>query len=80
MTEESGLIPDGDERFFLLHNVQTGRGADPPFHTMGTGGLYPRISSGRSVKLAIHLYLVPRLKMVEIYLHCFMHFYGMVLI
>jgi len=38
--------------------VQTGPGAHPASCTMGTGS-FPRVKSGRSVKLTPHLLLVP---------------------
>jgi hypothetical protein len=42
-------------------------------------GLFPREISGRGVKLTTHLHLVPRLRMVELYLHSPIRLYGMVL-
>jgi hypothetical protein len=29
--------------FFLRHSVQTGSGAHPASHSLGTGGAYPRV-------------------------------------
>jgi hypothetical protein len=42
---------------------------------MGTGGYFPR----GSVKLTTHLYLMPRSRKVEIYLHCPIYLHGIVL-
>jgi hypothetical protein len=44
----------GAGNFSLHHRVQNGSGAHPVFYPMGT--------SGRGVKLIIHLHLVPRSK------------------
>jgi hypothetical protein len=54
----------------LLHRVKTDSGAYPASYPMGTGGreVYPRRWSGRGVKLITH-HLVPRLRMMELYLH-----------
>jgi hypothetical protein len=43
-----------EQTFSLLHVVQTGSGSHPPSYPMGTEG-----KSGRGVKLATHLPLVP---------------------
>jgi hypothetical protein len=43
---------------------------DPPsFLHSGYRALYPWVSNGRGMKLTIKLYLVPRSRMVELYLH-----------
>jgi hypothetical protein len=52
--------------FSLLHSVQTGSGAQPASHPMGTRDLSPRVK-GRCVKLTTHLHLVPRSRMVELH-------------
>jgi hypothetical protein len=36
---------------------------------MDTGGLFPREKSGKGVKLTTDLHLVPRLRMVKLFLH-----------
>jgi hypothetical protein len=50
-----GLIPGKGKRFFLSS-----------LHSNGYRGLYPRF---RDVRLTSHLYIVPRSKIVELYLH-----------
>jgi hypothetical protein len=59
-----GSILAGARDFSLFHNAQTGSGAHPASYVMDTGG-----KGGRDVKLTTHLHLVPRLRMVELYLH-----------
>jgi hypothetical protein len=44
---------------------------------MGTGGSFPR-KTGWDVKLTTHLYTVPMLRMVELYLHSFIRLHGVV--
>jgi hypothetical protein len=61
-------IPGRDNNFSLFHNVQIVSGAHPGSYTMGTGGCFSGVKSGRVVKLTTHIYLAPRLKMVELYL------------
>jgi hypothetical protein len=41
--------------------------------------LHPRKESGRSVKLTTHLHLVPRSRMVELYVHSSIRLHGIVL-
>jgi hypothetical protein len=41
---------------------QIGSGADPAFYPMGSGGDFPGGLSGRVVKLATDLHLVPKAK------------------
>jgi hypothetical protein len=55
-----GSIP-GRGKIFFLHRVQTGSGAHPASY--GIGGR----ESSRGVKLTLHLHLVPRSILVEIY-------------
>jgi hypothetical protein len=49
----------GTREFSFLHSVQTGCGAYSSSYTMGTGG----------VKLTTELHIVPRSKVMELYLH-----------
>jgi hypothetical protein len=53
--------------FFLLQSVQGRLRLPPPPHLLANGyrGLFRR-----GVKLATHLHLEPRLRMVQLYLHC----------
>jgi hypothetical protein len=69
---DRGLIP-GRCRDFPLHDIHTGSGAHPLSYTIGTGAL------SLGVKLTIHLQLVPKLRMVELYLHSLICLHGMVL-
>lgn len=52
-------FPAGARNFSLLHNVQT---------RSGYRGLFPRGQSGQGVKLTTRLHLVPRSRMMELYL------------
>jgi hypothetical protein len=67
-------FPAGTINFSFLHRVQTGFEAHPAFYPMGTWGL-----NGRGVKVATRIHLVPRLRMMELYLHCAIRIYGVVL-
>jgi hypothetical protein len=58
-------FPTGVGIFSLRHRIQTRSGTHPASYPMGTGGLFPRVQSGRGVKLTTHLHLVPRLRMRE---------------
>jgi hypothetical protein len=51
----------------LLHSVQTGSGAHPASYLTDTGASVPE--SDRGEMLTIHLHLVQRLRMMELYLH-----------
>jgi hypothetical protein len=64
--------------FHLLHNVQTGAGAHPAFSPMCTGVLFAG-ESGRGLKVTTHLHLVPRSRMVELYLNSLTLLHGVVL-
>ena len=61
--ERSGAtIPAGPRDFYPLHNFETGFGASPASSLVGTGGS-ARGLSGRGVRQATYLHLVPRLIM-----------------
>jgi hypothetical protein len=62
-----------------FHRVQIGSGAHAASYTMGTGGSSPGRQSGRGVTLTTHLHLVPRSRMVELYLYSAIFLYGVVL-
>jgi hypothetical protein len=53
--------------FSLMHSVQTGSEAHPVFFTGGTSDFSVVVK--RPVGEAGHYHLVPRLKMMELYLH-----------
>jgi hypothetical protein len=36
-------FPAGDREFSILHNIQTGSGAKPTSHTVGTEAVFPRV-------------------------------------
>jgi hypothetical protein len=59
----SGFYSRQGKYFSLLHSVQTGS------YTFGTRGSSPAFKSGRCVKLTAHLHVMPRWRMVELYLH-----------
>jgi hypothetical protein len=60
----AGFRFTAEKYFSLSHSVQTDPGAHPGSYPMGTGG-----KDGRGVKLTVHLYVVSRQKVVELYLH-----------
>jgi hypothetical protein len=59
-----GSIPGRGKRFSFLHNVETVPAAHPALYTNQYLDLI-----GWSQKLTIHLHLVPRSRIVELYLH-----------
>jgi hypothetical protein len=60
----------------LLHSVLKGSGDYPASYTIGTGSSFPEGKSGRGLKLATHLHLGLRSRMVELYLHSPIRLYG----
>jgi hypothetical protein len=60
-------FPSMERGFCLLHNVE----AHPGSCTvgMGEGALFPQGYSSRGLKLIIHVHLVLRSRMVELFLH-----------
>jgi hypothetical protein len=60
-------------------NIQIGSEAHPASCPMDTRGSLPVVSHGKGVKLTIHLHLVPRLSMAELYLHSPLCVHGVVL-
>jgi hypothetical protein len=64
--------------FSLLNSVQTGSGAHPASYLMCIGGPFLEGKAAGGLKLTTRLHLVPRSKMVELYLHP-MRLYGVVL-
>jgi hypothetical protein len=73
--DETGLIPGRDKRFSLFSSVQTCSEAHP--------ASYQRIIhwglSGWDMKLATHFHLVPRSRILELYLHIPIYLHGVVL-
>jgi hypothetical protein len=71
--EESGLsdygAPSGARHLFLFHRIQTGSGAHPTSCPRVPGDLSKGSKAARNVKLSTHHHLVPKLRMVELYLH-----------
>jgi hypothetical protein len=65
--------------YSLLHVVQTGSGAHPASYPVGTWGFFPGGKSGKDVKLTTHLHLLPKSRMVELYLHSPIRLHGIVL-
>jgi hypothetical protein len=57
-------FPAGARDISLIHNVQTNFGVHPVSYHMGAGGYFP----GEKVA-DHHLHLVPRSRMMELYLH-----------
>jgi hypothetical protein len=72
-------FPARAEDFSSLHSVQPGFGALLASHTMDTGGSFPGRRSGWGVKLTTHLYVAPRSRIVELYLHSPTLLHGLVL-
>jgi len=54
--------PGKGRKFSLRHTVRTD-------YALSTGGIFPQGLRGRSVKIVIHLRLVPRLQCVDVLLH-----------
>jgi hypothetical protein len=67
-------FPAGLRHFSLFHRVKTGSGVHLASHPMGT-----RNKGGEGVKLTAHVHLVPRSRMVELYLHSHVRLRGVVL-
>jgi hypothetical protein len=62
-----GLIPVRGRNLSLLHAVQTVSGVHPTSYPMGTAGSSTEFK--RPASEADHSHLVPRSRMVELYLH-----------
>jgi hypothetical protein len=59
--------PAGAKDFSSNLCVETGSGTHPASCTMGTGGTFPGVKSGRGVMLTTHPHLVPRSRMSRSY-------------
>jgi short subunit dehydrogenase-like uncharacterized protein len=64
--DDRGSIPGRCKRCSILYSVQTGSGVHPVSYPMATGDSFPGVKLP-DVKLTIHLRLVPRSRMVELY-------------
>jgi hypothetical protein len=62
-------FPAGTRDISLLYSVLTGYGGQPSLLYYGYRGLFHWRYSGRGVKLATHLHLVPRSRRVQLYHH-----------
>jgi hypothetical protein len=60
-TSSGVRIPAGTGHFSLHHRVQTGSGANPASHPVGTRGFFPGVK--RPVLEADHFHLLPRSRM-----------------
>jgi hypothetical protein len=68
----------GRGNIFLIHSVQTVSGAHPVSYPT-VPGFFARRYSGRGVKLTTHLHLLPRSRIMKLYLHAPILFHGIVL-
>jgi hypothetical protein len=75
--EDRGSILDRGKRFSLLHNVWLWSLAS--LLSKGYRRLFSRRLKGMGVKLTIHLHLVVRARMVELYLHSPIRLHGVML-
>jgi hypothetical protein len=64
-----GLDSRQERNCSLVHNIQTGSEAHPASYPMDMGRSFPGGKADGREKLTTHLHLVPRLRMVKIYLH-----------
>jgi hypothetical protein len=71
-----GYIPK-QENVFFSHSVQAGSEAHPASYPMPLGLLPRKYNSVLTLKLTIHLYLVSRSGMMELYLHSSIRLYGL---
>jgi hypothetical protein len=72
-------IPSEGKRFFHLYNVQTVSGAHLASCAMDNGGCFPGAKVARAWSWPTHLKLMPRLRMVELYLQSPLHLCGIAL-
>jgi hypothetical protein len=71
-------FPAGAKDFSLLHDIWATSGAHPVPYPMGSGGSI-QTAKQLGVKLTTNLYLVPKSRMVELYLHSAIRLNGVVL-
>jgi hypothetical protein len=70
-------FPSGASDCSVLRNVQTGSKIRPASSTKATGGSFPGGKAAGAVKLTTHLRLVPRSRIVELYLDSPIRLHGM---
>jgi hypothetical protein len=69
----------GASDFSVRHSVETSPGAPDSLLFNRHKGLFPqRVCSSRGVKMTTHLHLLPRSRIVLLYLHCPIHLRGIV--
>jgi hypothetical protein len=61
------------------HNVQTGSEARPASYPMVTWDNFPSNKAGKVAKLTTQLQLLPRSKIVELFLYSLLCFHGIVI-
>jgi hypothetical protein len=76
-SRNQGLIPIRGKRF-LSSSQHPDYLWDTPDLSNGYQGLFSQGQSCRSLKLIIHLHIVPKLRMLELYLHSPLRFHGMI--
>jgi hypothetical protein len=67
------------EFFSFLYRVKTGSEAHPGDYPLGAEGSFPEGKSAKGVKLTTRHHLVPRLRVVELYIHSPILLHGLVL-
>jgi hypothetical protein len=72
-------LPTGARDFSVLYTVQTSFEAHPDSYTMDKGGSFPEGKAARGLKLTVHFHLMQRSKMMELYVHSPIRFYGILL-
>jgi hypothetical protein len=76
---DRGSIPDRVKRSFFSPQSPDRFWGSPSFLSNGYRGLSPRGQNGRDVKIITIFHLVPRPRMMKLYLHSTIRLYGMVL-
>jgi hypothetical protein len=69
---QTGRLGFGTRDFSLLHDIQTGSGAQLAPYPMNTGGCFPVGKANLGVKLNTHLDIMPRSRMMALY-HRFLY-------
>jgi hypothetical protein len=72
-------IPGRGKIFSLLHSIQTDSRTHLASYLMGTEGSFSKGKVARAMKLTVSLHIVPRSKIVELYLHSFICLNSMLL-
>jgi hypothetical protein len=71
-------VPGRGRDFSLLYKIQTGSETQSVSYTVGPVGCFLGVKR-QGLTLTIHLHLVPKLRMMEIYLHSTICLHGVVL-